>query len=133
AVGQVLALEEHVESFGQRTRNGCAEHKVSAKWQQVLVVIELVAGRASLDGDEDSCRSGPGSLEDEFVLRHQRNLVPNQGGVPRIRGHGGIDELVGAAQPNAVGDVVIDAGLKSGRVNAAQVFAHARDELWSRA
>src|ERR1017187_3908854 len=48
SVGQVLALEEHVESLRQWTRHGCAQHEVSAQRQQVLVVIEFVAGGAAL-------------------------------------------------------------------------------------
>src|ERR1039458_1352146 len=46
-VGQVLALEEHVETLRQRTRHGCAQHEVGAQRQQVLVVIEFVADRKS--------------------------------------------------------------------------------------
>src|SRR5208283_1649532 len=42
-------------------------------------------------------------------------------------------ELVSAAQPNAVRDGEVDAGLHSGRLNAAQVLAQAHDELRSRA
>src|ERR1019366_8915694 len=132
-VGQVLALEEHVESLRPPARHSCAEHEVGAQRQQVLIVIEFVAGGAALYCDEDLLRSGPRPLEDELVFRHQRNLVPNQGRVRRKRSDGGIDELVSAAQPNAVGDRVVDAGLQSGRLNAAQVPAHAHDELRSRA
>src|ERR1039458_9565649 len=47
-VGQVLALEEHVESLRQRTRHSCAQHEVGAQRQQVLVIIEFIAGGAAL-------------------------------------------------------------------------------------
>src|ERR1035438_7821376 len=62
-VGQVLALEKHVESLRQRMRNSCAQHEVGAQRQQVLVVIEFVAGGAALYGDEDFLRRGPRSLD----------------------------------------------------------------------
>src|SRR5271166_4666300 len=44
AVGKVLTLEEHVEALGQGAGDGGAEDEVGAQRQQVLVVIELVAG-----------------------------------------------------------------------------------------
>src|SRR5664280_2640526 len=80
-VGQVLALEEHVEALGQRVGDSSAEYEIRTQRQQVLIVIEFIAGGAALYGDEEVLGRRPCALEGEFVLRHEGNDVAHQGGI----------------------------------------------------
>src|SRR5664280_1251056 len=69
-VGQVFALEEYGEALWQRMGDRCAESEVAAQRQQVLVVIEFIAGSAPLYGDEEVLWRRPCALEGKFVLRY---------------------------------------------------------------
>src|SRR5664280_3394097 len=87
-VGQVFALEEYGEALGQRMRDRCAEYEVAAQRQQVLIVIEFIAGGAALYGDEEVLGRRPCALEGKFILRHQGNHVAHQGRIGWEANHG---------------------------------------------
>src|SRR5262249_12331808 len=127
-VEQVLDGCKQFDAVADWPRSQQVEREIRIELELILVVIKLVAHRASLYAQYDDARIRVASLKRELMTRDLRDSEAFERSVRREVQYRGIDKLIATGDGKQAGDSRFGFNVESLRTRAAQIPPLARDQ-----
>jgi hypothetical protein len=128
-IEEILDGEEEFEMAVDSARHCGIDDGEPAERQAVLIVIELLTGRAELNRRRQILRMGVGRLEGELMARNLGDAQSFEAPVLRRAPDGGFSQQITARNAPVVGRAELRFGLEAARSNAPQITALPGDQI----